>query len=69
MRSVRDTLDDFLGTKNLPNEILMLTENINDPGVLADLIAVRGDPSSDIAALRAIELVMKGGEVVRGQAR
>jgi ATP-dependent Lon protease len=39
MRSVRDTLDDFLGTKNLPNEILMLTENINDPGVLADLIA------------------------------
>lgn len=39
MRSVRHTLDDFLGMKNLPNEILMLTENINDPGVLADLIA------------------------------
>jgi ATP-dependent Lon protease len=39
MRSVRDTLDDFLGSKNLPNEILMLTENISDPGVLADLIA------------------------------
>jgi len=39
MRSVRDTLEDFLGIKNLPNEILILTENINDPGVLADLIA------------------------------
>ncbi len=39
MRSVRDSLEDFLGIKNLPNEILMLTENINDPGVLADLIA------------------------------
>jgi ATP-dependent Lon protease len=39
MRSVRDTLEDFLGMKNLPTEILMLTENINDPGVLADLIA------------------------------
>jgi ATP-dependent Lon protease len=39
MRSVRDTLDDFLGMRNLPNEILMLTENISDPGVLADLIA------------------------------
>jgi ATP-dependent Lon protease len=39
MRSVRDTLDDFLGARNLPNEILMLTENITDPGVLADLIA------------------------------
>ncbi len=39
MRSVRDTLEDFLGARNLPSEILMLTENINDPGVLADLIA------------------------------
>ena len=39
MRSIRDTLEDFLGMKSLPSEILMLTENINDPGVLADLIA------------------------------
>lgn len=39
MRSVRDMLEDFLGIKNLPNEILTLTENIRDPGVLADLIA------------------------------
>jgi ATP-dependent Lon protease len=39
MRSIRDTLEDFLGMKGLPTEVLMLTENINDPGVLADLIA------------------------------
>jgi imidazolonepropionase-like amidohydrolase len=38
------------------------------PGLLADLVAVEGDPSTRMSDIRNVRLVMKGGQVVRAPA-
>jgi imidazolonepropionase-like amidohydrolase len=36
-----------------------------EPGKLADIIAVAGDPLVDITELEHVQFVIKGGEVVK----
>jgi imidazolonepropionase-like amidohydrolase len=37
-----------------------------EPGKLADLIIVEGDPLADIEAMRWVEVVIKDGDVIYG---
>jgi imidazolonepropionase-like amidohydrolase len=48
-------------------ELLGLQDKVGAlaPGMLADIVAVRGDPLADISKTRSVMFVMKGGVVVR----
>ena len=55
------------GTRNAA-AVLGLGDEIGAvaPGMVADVLVVAGDASSDVAALHHVALVVKGGRVVRG---
>src|SRR5258707_6001070 len=63
-------MDAIVGATSLNAEALGLQGMIGTlaPGMEADLIAVDGDPLSDITALRRGVFVMKGGAVYRNVA-
>ncbi len=61
------TLDAVIAATSGNAKILGLEQSRGSvrPGLLADLIAVEGDPTRDIAALRQVRLVVQGGVIVR----
>ena len=64
-------MDAIVSATGLAAEALRLGDQIGTiaPGMQADLIAVEGDPSTDITALRRVMFVMKGGKVYKNERR
>ena len=59
IRSATATASELMGMQDQIGTI--------EPGKLADIIAVTGDPLADVSVLEKVDFVMKGGVVVSGK--
>ncbi len=61
------TIETLRSATSINARVLHMEKQIGSvkTGLLADLIAVEGDPTHDISAIRKIKLVMKGGKVYK----
>jgi imidazolonepropionase-like amidohydrolase len=63
-------MDAIMGATSINADAMGMQDKIGSlaPGMEADLIAVDGDPLTDITALRRVVFVIKGGNVYRNVA-
>jgi imidazolonepropionase-like amidohydrolase len=58
-------VDALKSATSIAGRVLHLEIGQVKPGMFADLIAVDGDPTKDITALRKVKFVMKAGTVYK----
>ena len=56
-------VDALKAATSVAGPVLHMDIGIIKPAMLADMIAVEGDPTRDISAIRRVKFVMKGGTV------
>jgi len=66
-----DPMEAMVSANSLGAKALGMADQIGSitPGLQADIIALDGDPLKDIAAVRRVVFVMKGGIVYKNVAR